>query len=182
MSQCEQNHDEAHFWTLAEIYEEYDGFIQSVIRFAAKNRADQEDVYQEVFVVLSQMGNFDKIRDIKSYLYRLIVNKANEFLRKKISGELKLKKYMQLHGHQTEEGEQKQDLLIQDEVDKAIGLIREYLSDKESEAVLLRYKYHYSDEEAAHKMNVRKKTLIRYVSIGLKKIREIVKGKERADE
>ena len=152
MSQCEQNHDQNNSWNLAEIYEKYDGFIQSVIQFSAKNKADREDVYQEVFVVLSQMGNFDGIRDIKSYLYRLVVNKTNEFLRKKISGELKLKKYLQLHAHQTEENEQKQDLLIQDEMDKVVDLIQEYLSEKESEAVLLRFKYHYGNEEAAHKI------------------------------
>jgi DNA-directed RNA polymerase specialized sigma24 family protein len=118
---------------------------------------------------------------MKSYLYRLVINKTNEFLRKKISGEVRLKEYMQLRAEQVQTDEQTQDLLIRDEMDKVVGLVQEYLSRKESEAILLRYKYHYDNEEAARQMNVQKETLIRYVSIGLRKMRDIMKGRERAD-
>lgn len=182
MSQYKQHSGEDRSRALAEIYEKYDDFIESAIRFVARNHADREDIYQEVFIVLSQKENFDEIRNIKSYLYRLVVNKANEFLRRKITGELKLKEYLELQSRQIEEGDLMHNILVQDEMDKVVGLIEEFLSKKESEAVLLRFKYHYDDEKAARKMNVKKETLIRYVSTGLKKIRDIIKGKERPEE
>lgn len=86
MSQCEQN-DENRDLSIERIYSEHDDFIRSVIQYAAKNYVDGEDVYQEVFVTLSQKDGFDDIVNIKGYLYRLIVNKVNEFLRKKSLGE-----------------------------------------------------------------------------------------------
>lgn len=174
MSQCEQQSNEDRSRALAAIYEEYDGFIQSVIRYCAKNKADQEDIYQEVFLVLYQKVDLDCIQDIKSFLYRLVVNKSNEFLRRKITQELKFKKYMKLQSQEAvEEG---QDTLILDEVDGMIDLIQEHLSKRESEAILLRFKYHYESDEAAQKMNVQKETFVRYISVGLKKLREILKS------
>ena len=182
MSQYKQHSGEDRSRALAEIYEKYDDFIESVIRFVARNHADREDIYQEVFIVLLQKENFDEIQNIKSYLYRLVVNKANEFLRRKITGELKFKEYLELQSRQIEESDLMHNILVQDEMDKLVGLIEEFLSKKESEAVLLRFKYHYDDEMAAQKMNVKKETLIRYVSTGLRKIRDIIKGKGRAEE
>ena len=124
MSQLERSHDVAGSWNLDKIYEKYDGFIQSIIEFVAKNPADCEDIYHEVFLVLFQMDSFSEISDIKSYLYRLVVNKANEYSRKKIFGELELKKYQQ-HVHQKEENKQKQDFLARDEIDKIVSLIHD---------------------------------------------------------
>jgi len=182
MSRYEQYSGKDRSRVLAEIYEKYDDFIKSVIRFAAKNHADREDIYQEVFVILSQKKNFDEIENIKSYLYRLVLNKTNEFLRRKITEELKFEKYMELQSRQIEGSDVMHNMLVQDEMDKVVGLIEEFLSKKESEAVLLRVKYHYDDEMAARKMNIKKETLIHYVSVGLKKIRDVIKGKEKPEE
>ena len=182
MNQCEQNYNEDRSRALVKIYEEYDGFIQSVIRFSAKNQADREDIYQEVFIVLFRKANLEQIQDFKSYLYRLVINKSNEFLRRKISREIRLKEYMELQSQEAaQEGEELQGMLVLDEVDGMVDLIQEHLSRREAEAVLLRFKYHCDNEEAARKMNVRKETLIRYVSVGLKKLRDIVKSTRRAE-
>jgi RNA polymerase sigma-70 factor (ECF subfamily) len=176
MSQCEQQYNEDRSRALAAIYQEYDGFIQSIIRYSAKNKADQEDIYQEVFLVLFQKADFSEIQDFKSYLYRLVVNKSNEFLRRKITQELRLKTYMELQSQDAVEEGQDEELLVLDEVDGMLELMQDRLSQRESEAIRLRFKYHYSNEDAAQKMNVQKETLIRYVSVGLKKIREILKS------
>jgi RNA polymerase sigma factor (sigma-70 family) len=181
MTQCEQNHNQDHLWALERLYREHDRFIQSVIRFYAKNQADREDIYQEVFLTL--MGtDLEEIQDLKSYLYRLIINKSKEFLRNKISRELKQKKYLELYPSAAIEIDgDMEDLIVLDEVDGMIDLIHEYLSEKESEAILLRFKYHYEIDEAAEKMDVQRKTLIHYVSVGLKKLRLILKSIGRAD-
>ena len=62
-----------------------------------------------------------------------------------------------------------------------IDLIRRCLSAKESQAILLRYKDQYDIDEAAAKMNVERRTLIHYVSVGLKKLRAVLKSMERAE-
>ena len=181
MDQCKQDHVADDSDILMKIYQQYDEFIQSVIRFSARNAEDREDIYQEVFIALSVKSDLDGIRDVKGYLFRLVVNKANEFLRRKISRELRFKEYVQKQIDKTE-NQSEQELFSVEQMDKAVEMIREYLSEKESEAVLLRFKYHYGNEQAAQKMNVKKETLIRYVSVGLKKLRHIVKGSANADK
>lgn len=97
------------------------------------------------------------------------------FSEKKASANIRLKKYVQWKVAE-EETPIDQELLLGDEVAKTIELVKTYLSEKESEAILLRFRDHYDNEQAAQKMDVQKETLIRYISVGLKKIREIVKS------
>ncbi len=174
MSQCEQNSDNRDL-SIDTLYAEHDGFIRSVIQYAAKHHDDQDDIYQEVFVALSQKENFSGINNIKGYLYRLIVNKVNELVRKKMSADLRLKKYVQWKASE-EQTEMDPSLMIGDEVAKTIESIKSYLSEKESQAILLRFRDQCDNEEAAQKMNVQKETFIRYISVGLKKIRDIMKS------
>ena len=175
MSQCEQNSDDRDL-SIDTIYAEHDGFIRSVIQYAAKHHDDKDDIYQEVFVALSQKDDFAGIGNIKGYLYRLIVNKVNELIRKKISADLRLKKYVQWKAAAEEQAEMEPSLMIGDEVAKTIESIKSYLSEKESQAILLRFRDECDNEEAAQKMNVQKETFIRYISVGLKKIRDIMKS------
>lgn len=62
-----------------------------------------------------------------------------------------------------------------------LELINKCLSKKESEAVLLRYRDKTDTEQAAKAMNISKQSFIRYVSIGVKKIRAIVRSTEKTD-
>lgn len=181
MTQCEQNPNEDRLRAFMTMYEQYDGFIQSVIRFSAKNEADQEDIYQEVYIALYAKTDWEQVKDVKSYLYRLIINKSNEFLRSKITRQLRHKEYLESASDDIlQDSEQVQDLLME-QMDDMIELIRSCLSEKESQAVLLRFKDHCSIDEAAEEMNVQRRTLIRYVSVGLRKLREIIKSKRRAE-
>ncbi len=180
MNQCEHNHPRRDL-SIDIIYAEYDGFIRSVINYAAKHHADREDVYQEVFVTLSQKEDFSGIENIKGYLYRLITNKIHELGRKRVAANLRLQKYAQIKASVENEASCEEDLMVSEEVDKTVKFIKEYLSEKESQAVLLRYRDHLDNDEAAEKMNIQKKTLIRYVSVGLKKIRDIIKSQQESE-
>lgn len=169
---------------LARIFEEHDRFIRSVIRFSARNRADQEDIYQEVFLALFVKKDLDQILSIKDYLYRLIVNKSNEFLRQKLNRQGKHHTFMERQSDEAvPKGRIVWELVSRDEMQELLDCIREHLTEKESEAILLRYRDGKSVNETAEKMNVRKKTVICYVSVGLNKLRKIVQHKKRrADE
>ncbi len=182
MTQCEQQKDPSHLLVLQRIYRDHDGFIQSVIRFCAKNQADREDIYQEVYLALYAKVDLEKIHDVKSYLYRLVTNKSNEFLRNKIGRELKHKQYIERVTKNTVEDEGfPPEAELRDEVENLVDLIRNCLSAKESQAILLRYKDQYDIDEAAAKMNVERRTLIHYVSVGLKKLRAVLKSMGRAE-
>ena len=69
-----------------------------------------------------------------------------------------------------------------EEAQQLINQIQQHLSENEAKAILYRYQHECTLEETADKMGLQPKTISRYVSVGLKKIREIVKNKERADK
>ena len=178
MSQCEQQNEKGPP-DIQWIYARYDGFIRRVIHTAVRQSDDREDIYQEVFVALSQKGDFDGIDNMEGYLYRVVINKANGWTRKNIAAETGFDKYCKRQGPVLEhESVCDRPATLQDDYQEMLGLIQRYLSKKESQALLLRFRDHYTDEQAARKMNVQKETLIHYVSVGLKKIRDIAKSRQ----
>lgn len=176
MSQCEQNSGDCEL-SVEGIYAQHDDFIRSVIQYAAKGHDEQDDIYQEVFVTLSQKEDFDGINNIKGYLYRLIVNKVNELARKNVTANLRLKKYVQWKTSKDDMFVQP-EVIVDDEVAKTVELLKDYLSEKESQAILIRFQHECDNEQGAQKMNVQKETFIRYISVGLKKIRDIMKSQK----
>ena len=58
--------------------------------------------------------------------------------------------------------------------------IERFLSHSESQAVTLRFKKDSSIEEVAKQMAVNKRSVSRYISVGLKKLRQFILEKEDA--
>jgi RNA polymerase sigma factor (sigma-70 family) len=163
------------------IYQEHGSFIESVIRFNAGNSQECQDIYQEVFMALLTKGELGEINDIRNYIYVLTVNKVNEYRQKQIRGKQILKNYAQVLA--TAPAQESHDpALLREEADKMLETIETCLSEKESQAVLLRYRHMVENEQAAQTMNVTKATFLRYVSVGVKKIRAIVKSSQQVEE
>lgn len=169
------------FGWVDKIYRDHGTFIESTIRFAAGNNQECQDIYQEVFMALLTKGEPGDIKDIRNYIYILTINKVNEYRQKQARGKQVLKNYAQVLT--CSPPDESEDLaLIHEEADKMLEKIKTCLSEKESQAVLLRYRHLCENEQAAEQMKVTKATFLRYVSIGVKKIRAIVKSSQQAEE
>jgi len=64
-----------------------------------------------------------------------------------------------------------------EEINKMFGLIKGRLKDSQYQAIALRYKSQYNNKEVAEIMGVKRTSVSRYISIGLKKIRQSLKLK-----
>lgn len=179
MGECKQYFDDGD-WSLERLYAVHDSFIRSVIEYAVRNHEERDDVYQEVFLVLSKKSDFRDIDNIQGYLYRIVINKVNELARRQVSADMRIRKYFEFKAQETDAAEDKQPA-ASDEARQVIRLIRENLSDKESQALLLRFQDGYDNATAATVMNVKKETFVHYISVGLKKIRTIVKGRHPSE-
>ena len=179
MGECKQHNDGCD-WNPQRIMSVYEGFIRSVIDHATRNMTDREDIYQEVCLTLLKKDDFSEVQNIEGYLYRIIVNKANEQARRKASADMRLRKYAELKTYRQETADD-DEVLIADEAQRTIELVRQRLSDTESQAILLRYIKDYDNETAASMMDVKKETFIRYISVGLKRLRNIAKSQEGSE-
>lgn len=165
-----------------QIYHEHGSFIESTIRFAAgNNNQENQDIYQEVFMALLAKGDPTDIKDIRNYLYILTVNKVSEYRQKQTRGRQILKNYTQMMISAPVE-ESQDAASIQEEAELMLEKIKTCLSEKESQAVLLRYRQMVENDQAAEEMNVTKATFLRYVSVGVKKIRAIVKSRQQMEK
>ncbi|MCE5186852.1 MAG: sigma-70 family RNA polymerase sigma factor [Planctomycetaceae bacterium] len=163
-----------------ELYREHGTFIESILRFAAADLNEREDIYQDIFMALIKKNDLSAIRDIRDYLYVLTINKVNEYRRKKHRSKRILQEYASLLGSETSD-EGRQPVLVREEVNEVLKAIETCLSKQESQAVLLRYRDMADNEQAAQKMNVAKGTFLRYVSLGMKRIRAIVRSGQADD-
>ncbi len=155
------------------IFNEYGDFIRAVIRFQAHERSWQEDLFQEFFLTLIRKPVPAEVRNIKSYLYRAIVHHVLDSVRARENYRRAMKKYAKktrIPINNRWAG----SALIEDteERNATIAYLARHLQEREAEAFVLRYRDNFSIGEIATRMGVNARTVSRYLSESLKRLRE----------
>jgi RNA polymerase sigma factor (sigma-70 family) len=155
------------------IFEEYGDFIITVIRYQAHDRSWQEDLFQEFFLELIYRPVPAAVRNIKSYLYRAILHHVLDFVRARDTYRRAVKKYGKA-SRISINNPGAADALIADTEEKnvTIAYLARHLQVREAQAFVLRYRDHFSIGEIAVRMGVNGRTVSRYLSEGLRRLRE----------
>ena len=155
------------------IFNEYGDFIRGVIRFQSHDRSWQEDLFQEFFLALIRKPVPADVRNIKSFLYRAVVNHILDSVRVRENYRRAVKKYArktQIPINNRSAG----NVFIEDteEINATIAYLAQYLQEREAQAFVLRYRDNFSIGEIAARMGVNARTVSRYLSESLKRLRE----------
>ncbi len=162
----------------------YTMYYPKLVRFSKEyvlTRADAENIVQDIFVHLWEKRNtLDKIQSINAFLFRLVKNKCVDFLRHKITIEVKqcdmqevlLKEYnFKLYSIELFDDTSLSDAEIEHIIHTAI----ENLPEKCREIFILSkiegLKYH----EIAEKMQLSPNTVRNQIVIALKKMKDELK-------
>lgn len=157
-----------------QIYEEFGAIIQTMIRFHSNNDYDAEDLYQDFFLSLVRKPIPTEVKCIKSYLFRAIRNDVLDVARYNKNYRNRIYKYQVTRRASANLDDVAEKMLRQEQAEEILQLVREKLSPQESQVVLQRC-YHNSDtKETASKIRVDKRTVSRYLCVGLRKIRQLV--------
>lgn len=155
------------------IFNEYGDFIRAVIRFQAHDRSCHEDLFQEFFLALIRKPVPADVRNIESYLYRAVVNHILDSVRTRDNYRHAVEKYakktrMPINNRLVGSA------LIEDteERNATIAYLARYLQEREAQAFVLRYRDDFSIREIATRMGVNARTVSRYLSESLKRLRE----------
>jgi RNA polymerase sigma-70 factor (ECF subfamily) len=158
----------------AKVFGEYGDFIHAVIRYKVGNEAQADDLFQDFFLSIVSKPPPPSLQNIKGYLYRAITNDIVDAMRRMKRYESHVRKYgEQLHYSINKNGLEN-TLIEGEELDKLFAIVKQGLPESESQAIALRYRDSRSIEEAAEKMGVNNRTISRYISVGLKKIRRFL--------
>jgi RNA polymerase sigma-70 factor (ECF subfamily) len=114
--------------------ENYSDMIIRIVFQYAKNKADAEDIMQEVFLSLMKKSDFHDEQHLKAWLIRVTINKSKDFLR---HAKIRLNAWTGVRQY----GFSEEDIAVMQEVSK--------LSDTDRDIIYLFYYEGYSAKEIA---------------------------------
>ncbi len=157
------------------IYRDNGQFIRKIIQFHLGNSTEADDIFQSFFLRLLEKSVPKKeMVNERSYLYRMIKNNITDDLRRMRTYQKHISKYSSIPYHNSAYNPCEK-LIQEDKSDFVLNAIEKHLPARVAEAVKLRYKENYSNDQIAAKIPAKKETIIKYISDGLKKLREKLK-------
>jgi len=158
----------------SEVFDEYGDFIRSVLYAKVKNKDLVDDLFQDFFLSLVYKPMPKGINNTKSYLYKAITNDIVDAVRRTGRYKSHIREYSKQLNYSINEDSLENALMEREELDKLFAIIKERLPDSESQAIFLRYREKHSIKKVAKKMCINDRSVSRYISVGLKKIRQFL--------
>jgi len=162
----------------AEIFSQYGDFIYSVIRFQARSDASVNDLFQDFFLSVAFNPPPPQVRNIKSYLYRAITNDIIDAVRRLDNYHNCVRRYADSFEYVQAQNKPENIAMNMEEAGRMFEIIKSKLPKSEAQAITLRYGQGRDISEVAKEMNVNTRTVSRYISVGLNKIRRFLKVQE----
>ncbi len=163
----------------AEIFSKYGDFILAVIRYQVGNDAQADDLFQDFFLSLASRPIPARIQNIKSYLYRAITNDIVDAARRVQKYQTRMQKYAECLDYSINKNTPENALIKKEEINKMFKLIEGRLPRSEAQAITFRFRNNFNIKEVAKKMDVNNRTVSRYISAGLSKVRQFFNSKKR---
>ena len=154
-----------------ELFLEHGEFLMNVL-LRDLSEPDALDAFQCFYLNVVMKGLPDNIQDIRGYLYQAARNAVIDHWRKTSTYQEKIQLYSQRTKPRFSEDPTKKvmnsELLI--EVFEKIGHL---LWPSINQVIVQKHQRNLSNDEIAEKMNVSKRTVSRYLSVGTKQIQEL---------
>jgi len=156
-----------------EVLVKHGRYINAVICSKVVNKAEAEDLFQDFFLFLISKPIPQDVRNVRGFLYRMVCDKIVDSTRRIEHYRTKMYNYSRCQiGFIDDRPEN--TVMEAEETERLFESIRHRLPPKEASAVTLRYRNNYDTGEVAERMEVKQRTVTRYVSTGLKKIRDFL--------
>lgn len=156
----------------SKIIVEYENFIRLIIRTQNNTNTHEDDLFQDFYLSLVASPIPENVNNIKSFLYRAIINHLSKSAQRIRAYEKKIQHFRKNCDFKDNKIESASTLLIREESNsKIFEFIKENIPKKKYMAILLRYRDGYSINEVADKMGIKYSSARRYLSTGLRKIR-----------
>lgn len=160
-----------------EIFARYGDFIRGVIRCKTRDRSSVDDLFQNFFLSLVYRPPAPNARNIKSYLYRAILNDIIDNRRRVERYQNHIRGYAGFINDSAIEDSPENALIETEEMAKMFKCIEKQLERSEAQAIILRYRNNRKIKEIAATMGINNIKAWRHVSRGLNKIRGFLEEK-----
>ncbi len=156
--------------TAADIVTRHGRFIRGVIRFQNCNRFDEEDLFQEFFLLLIRKPVPPEVRRLRSYLYKAVVHHIVDLIRHQACYQRTLQEYAKVVRISSSNPPAGNTLENKEQRDAGLAYMVRHLQGREARAFILKYRDNCSIGEIAARLGVEKRTVSRYLSEGLRRL------------
>ena len=158
----------------AKVFLDHKDFIRRAICFHIQDEDQADDLFQDFFLSFVSRPLPGGVRNIKSYLYKAIINDIIDSIHRKESYRNSIHEYFQRSNHAGSRKTPEETVMRMEEASRILNLIEIRLPHTEAQAVYLQYRDSHNAKEIAEKMGVGTKTARGYVSEGLSRIRRLL--------
>ena len=158
----------------AEAFGKYGDEILAVIRFNVDDPSKANDIFQDFFVSLVRRPIPSHIDDVKGYLYKAVTNDVIDVSRRTRNRESNAQKYAHVQKHNLSQGNPQDIAIHVEETERMLQLIENHLPKREATVLLRRCSDGFSTADTAGELHLTKRTVSRYLSVAMKKIRRLV--------
>ena len=159
---------------VSEIYRDNGQFIRKIIRFHLGDTPEVDDVFQSFFLrLLEKPVPKKEVVSQRPYLYKMITYNIVDDVRRTRAYKKHISKYSTIPCHKPS-CEPCEKLMQEEQINSVLHTIENHLPTHISKTLKLRYKESYSNDEIANTIPAKKSTIIKYISDGLKMLREIL--------
>jgi len=161
------------------VFEEHGEFIRKTIQFRLGSGQEAEDLFQDMFLFLVSKPLPEDVRNVPSFLYRVITARVIDKFRHETRVKNLVSRYAQEKERAGEENVKPSlaEMAVEEKSEKMFELVQRNLSKNEALAITLRYKHNLDISQTADKMGIKPRSVSRYLSVGISKLRCITKGK-----
>ncbi len=149
-------------------------FIRAVIRHKIKDESLVEDLFHNLFLSLVSKPVPAEVRDIKGYIYMAIINDVADHIRHIGKYQAMTHRCANYNKLIVNNRLPENALIEREQIDLMIELIKRRVTKNEFKAITSRYRDGLSVKEVAGRMNINNRSVSRYISTGIRKVRQFL--------
>ncbi|MHC4616903.1 MAG: RNA polymerase sigma factor [Planctomycetota bacterium] len=153
-----------------EVFAKYGNFIRSAIRFHVSDETEAEDLFQDLFLLLISKPIPREVRNMQGFLYKVISDMIRDAFRRIDRYQARIHAYARHNGRIIDKRPER-TVMEMEEAKRMFDLIEKRLPPNQALALKLKYEENVDIAEIAEKMGVKPKSVRRYVSVGIRKMR-----------
>lgn len=165
-----------------EVFDRYGDEIRAMIDFNVRDKSSTEDILHDFFVSIVKKPVPLGIENVRAYLYRAVSNDVVDRFRRARNHREGIQVYAEYRRDRAVQKEPQNAAIEAEETERMLQLIESHLPPRQANAFIQQCGVGRGASDAATELSVDKRSVSRYLTEAIKKIRGIVSKNEGVAE
>ena len=158
----------------AEVFSKYNDDIRAMIGFHVKDKSRADDLFQNLFISIVREPIPSHVTEVRSYLYRIIVNDVYDTYRSTKFYQENVEKYAEIRKHGDVQKYPQDNMLEAEETRQMLEFLERQLPKHQAMVVTHFYQNGLNADSTARQLNLSKRSVHRYLTAAKRKMRDLI--------